>query len=352
MNDRPAAHGAREAMGLRCVSDLNLRQPRLLRRAKPLLGTLVEIACAVPGQGHSGMCSGVNSAPSHGSPTRPCADAALAASEAGFAAVARVHRLMSRHEAASDVSRFNAAAPGQWTAVAPETLIVFAFVLQLSAQTGGIFDVCAACNEDGAGPTQTGQTLPGSWRDVEIDLQRGALRKHALLRADLGGVAKGYAVDAAVHAMQQVNGENIEGQIGWVNAGGDLRVFGDLEIPVRVRLPQNLSGTVACTSLRDRAAATSASYLACESPTPELLPGGRAQWPQLAPLPKVARPALLGQLAQLRHGISRQPVAHGKSWTVAAPHCMAADALTKLVAATGDVQHPLLAHYAAQAWIF
>ena len=174
--------------------------------------------------------------------------------------------------------------------------------------------------------------MSGSWRDVEIDLQRGALRKHAPLQADLGGVAKGYAVDAAVRAMQQAGsgsgeGESGEGPSGWVNAGGDLRVFGNLEMPVRVRSPQDLSGTVACVRLRNRAAATSACYLQATEADPS------AQ-------------------SVLWHGISRQPVAHDKSWTVAAPCCMAADALTKLVAATGNAQHPLLAHYAAQAWIF
>ncbi len=287
------------------VRTVNRSSPRWLRRAKPLLGTLVEVGCA---------------------------DATLPASEAAFAAIARVQRLMSRHEATSDLSRFNAAAPGQWIVVAPETLNVFAFALQLSAQTGGIFDVCATCNQDDSGQTGADQPLPGSWRDVEIDPQRGALRKHAPLRADLGGVAKGYAVDAAVKAMQQAGSGNVEepsgaSQSGWVNAGGDLRVFGDLEMPVRVRLPQDLAGTVACVRLRDRAAATSACYGQAAAADPS------AQ-------------------SVLRHGISRRPVAHGKSWTVAAPCCMAADALTKLVAATGNAQHPLLAHYAAQAWIF
>ncbi len=309
--------------GLRYLNASNMRQPRLLRRAKPLLGTLVEVACS---------------------------GSALSASEAAFAAITRVQRLMSRHEATSDLSRFNAAAPGQWTAVAPETLAVFAFALHLSAQTGGVFDVCAAFNPDEVAQTGTdqptaGQSAVGSWCDVEIDLQRGALRKHAPLRADLGGVAKGYAVDAAVRAMQQAGGgcggsgngesnddasdkcQSGEGPSGWVNAGGDLRVFGDLEMPVRVRSPQDLSGTVACVHLRDRAAATSACY-----------------WQAAAADPSAQ--------SVLRHGISRQPVAHGNSWTVAAPSCMAADALTKLVAATGNAQHPLLAHYAAQAWIF
>ena len=263
----------------------------MLRRAKPLLGTLVELACAVDEEP---------------SPTGAMPDALLAASAAGFAAVERVHALMSWHEAQSDLSRFNGAPPGQWVWVAPETLAVFAFALQLSQQTQGIFDVCA-----------TGAS--GSWRDLEVDLVNHGLRKHAPLNADLGGIAKGYAVDAAVDALRQAGVRR-----GWVNAGGDLRAFGDIEIPLRVRTPRDLSETVPCTTLRERAAATSACYLASRA----------------------------SAATHLRHGVSRQAVASGESWTVAAPNCMAADALTKLVAATGDAQHPVLAHYAAQAWIF
>ncbi|HJV97433.1 MAG TPA: hypothetical protein VJ608_15425, partial [Albitalea sp.] len=37
--------------------------------------------------------------------------------------------------------------------------------------------------------------------------------------------------------------------------------------------------------------------------------------------------------------------------SVAAPLCLWADALTKLVAISGDTSHPLLATYAAQAWL-
>ena len=149
----------------------------MLRRAQPLLGTLVEIACETGDDTAS---------------VEAASDTARVASTAGFAAVARIHALMSRHEAMSDLSQFNAAPLGQWTQVAPETLEVFLFALQLSHQTGGIFDVCAIGIQD----------TPGSWRDIEIDLARSSLRKHAPLQADLGGIAKGYAVDAGVNALQ------------------------------------------------------------------------------------------------------------------------------------------------------
>ena len=262
----------------------------LLRRAKPLLGTLVEVACA-----HEA--------------SEAQRDAAMAASTWAFDAVAMIHRLMSRHEAASDLSRFNLAMPGQWVSADAHTVAVFGQALRLSAQSDGIFDVCAVDEAESA----------GNWRDIELDAQRMALRKHAPLRVDLGGIAKGYAVDAAVHALERAGIGS-----GWVNAGGDLRVFGAIEVPVSVRDPRDLSRAIECTRLRGRAAATSAAYLVCAK----------------------------GDAPQLRHGVTRAPVKVGASWTVAAPTCIVADALTKLVAATGDANHPVLTHYAAQAWIF
>jgi thiamine biosynthesis lipoprotein len=211
---------------------------------------------------------------------------------------------MSRHEPGSDLSRLNAAAVGEWVQLEEGTLCVFAFALQLSAQTGGVFDVCTAGGQKGA------------WRDLELDRPYHRIRKHAPLQADLGGIAKGYAVDLAVSALQSAGMH-----AGWVNAGGDVRVFGDVEVPLMVRSPREVSRLIACTRLRERAAATSARYLAAD---PD---------------------------AHLFNGATGQAIKRDESWTVAAPHCMTADALTKLVAATGDARHPLLAHYGAEAWI-
>ena len=255
----------------------------MLRRAKPLLGTLVEVACEAPDRATE-----------------------LAASQAAFDAVERVQQLMSRHEPSSELSSINALAPGVWAQVAPETMAVFDFGHRLSEQSGGVFDVFA---------TDPDNAQAGDWRELEIDTSQQRLRKHAVMQADLGGIAKGYAVDSAVNALRAAGAGS-----GWVNAGGDLRVFGPLALPLQVRAPWNPGHTLTCTMLRHQAAATSASY-----------------W--------LATPVL-------RHGLTRKTIDVQASWTVCAPLCMAADALTKLVAATGDVQHPVLALHQAQAWVY
>src|SRR5262252_5228421 len=98
-----------------------------LRRARPLLGTIVEVSV-------------------HGTPS------SLAhALEAAFAAVAAVHRLMSFHDAASDVSRLNRDALHAPVRVDPRTWSVLAAARRVSAASSGLFDVTVAAPPRGPG---------------------------------------------------------------------------------------------------------------------------------------------------------------------------------------------------------
>jgi FAD:protein FMN transferase len=231
------------------------------RRARPLLGTLVEVAATD-----------------------------TTAIEVAFAAVAEVHARMSRHSDGSDVGRFHALAVGRTLRVAPCTAEVLAAARELEGASDGLFDA-------GDGSGAQGWTLAGT-----------LLRKAgAAARLDLDGIAKGYAVDCAIAALQAAGCER-----GWVNAGGDLRVFGACALPIRLR-DEAHGGVRAFATLRDGAFATSYS----------------ARWH-----PRCARRGC--------------PARHV---SVAAPQALWADALTKVVALSGDAAHPLLARYAATAWI-
>src|SRR5207302_10385882 len=83
-----------------------------VRRARPLLGTLVEIR--LPQEASSAI-------------------------EGGFEALERVHRLMSRQEAKSDVSTINAASPGSVVAIDPWTMAVLRRAREIHALTDGLF---------------------------------------------------------------------------------------------------------------------------------------------------------------------------------------------------------------------
>lgn len=103
---------------------------------------------------------------------------------------------------------------------------------------------------------------------------------------------------------------------GWVNAGGDLRAFGSADVPVCLR-DQEGGGVRPFARLQDGAIATSHF-----SATSRCAVSGRA-------------------------GDSPPVAAHIR---VAAPSCMGADSLTKVVALSGDREHPALARHRAQAW--
>src|SRR4249920_305763 len=92
-----------------------------VRRARPLLGTFVEIT--VTGQ--------------------PAAALHVAVDDA-FAAIATVHRLMSFHEAASDVSRMNRHAATTAVVVHPWTYDVLTTAADLHRRSDGVFDVAVA----------------------------------------------------------------------------------------------------------------------------------------------------------------------------------------------------------------
>ena len=269
----------------------------MMRRAQPWLGTLVEIAIA-----------------------DPLGDAELTACfDAAFEAVALVHRLMSFHDPASDVSRINRARPGEAVQVHAHTVDVLATALEVAQASGGIFDIACAPRLVDAGflpaPDRVqANHAPGS---AGLAVEEGLrVTKDRPLWIDLGGIAKGYAVDLAIDALLARGIRS-----ACVNAGGDLRVLG--AHPVLIRDPHAPSDVARRVELRDGALATSANYFSGQ------------------------RTAANSVLLDGRDG---RPCAGDFSVTVRA-RCMLADALTKVVAATQDVNHAALAHFDAAAFI-
>jgi len=256
----------------------------MMRRAQPWLGTLVEISVA-----------------------DQLPEALLqAAIAAAYDEVALVQRLMSFHDADSDVSRLNRAAPDETVPLHPHTAAVLALAQQIALVSDGMFDI-------GCAP-----------RLVEwgyLPAPAPAVCQQASGWIDLGGIAKGYAVDLAIDALHRAGV-----RYACVNAGGDLRVIGREAWPVSVRDPRAPSHTATVVQLRDEALATSASYFSAKQ--------------------HEGRP-----VCALVDGRSGQPVQGKASFSVRAPRCVLADALTKIVAASGDTSHPALAAFGATAFI-
>ncbi|MBC3878312.1 FAD:protein FMN transferase [Undibacterium sp. FT79W] len=272
------------------------------RRAQPALGTFVEISI---GDAVDDM-------------------QLQAAFQEGFAAIHAIHNLMSFHAPDSDISRYNRATVGSLLDIHPHTAAVLAAARDVHLHSDGLFDVRVARQlvawDYLPAPAKliAGEVnKPGEMYSLPTATQ---VRKHADDWLDLGGIAKGYAVDCAIAALQSCGVQH-----ACVNAGGDLRVLGQSQT-VLIRDPKQPQNMIGQVLLAERALATSASYFSCKD-----MAGKK-------------RSALL-------HPSTEQAIVDQHSYTVIALACLWADALTKVVAVSGNVQHPCLRRYDAEAFI-
>jgi thiamine biosynthesis lipoprotein len=127
---------------------------------------------------------------------------------AAWSAILTVERVMHPWRAGSDLALLGACAPRAVVQIHPWTWDVLRWCRELHATTGGAFDPA---------PTPDSSGLV----DLEL-LGSSRVRTHRPTRLDLGGIAKGYAVDRAREALRKAGCS-----AGLVNAGGDLAVFGE-----------------------------------------------------------------------------------------------------------------------------
>jgi thiamine biosynthesis lipoprotein len=270
-----------------------------IERARPLLGTTVAIRV-------------------HGMDEK---DAHAAINEA-FEDIALIHRLMSFHEPESDVSRLNRDAADQALEVHPATFDVLTRAAEMSRLSDGCFDITVAPELVGRGilpamSTRHPADPEATWHDICLEPNR-RVRFRRPLWIDLGGIAKGYAVDRAMERLRARGAVQ-----ACVNAGGDLLVYGpDME---RVLLTPGEFPDDALPVLEIENAAVASS--GCSS-----------------------QPRDTGQPHESHiDGRSRQPIERGRFVSVLAEHCVVADALTKVVLALQEQSEPLLRRCGASA---
>ncbi|MFZ5538362.1 MAG: FAD:protein FMN transferase [Pseudomonadota bacterium] len=157
--------------------------------------------------------------------------------DAVHAALDGVDRRMSAYRADSELSAFNRAPAAAPFALSAELYAVLAAAQTVSQQSDGAFDVTVAPLVDtwGFGPPQ-GEKTRSVPPPARVQAQRPAVGYRALrldettrsatklregLRADLGGIAKGYGVDRAARALE-ANGVHDY----MIEAGGEVRVSG------------------------------------------------------------------------------------------------------------------------------
>ena len=163
--------------------------------------------------------------------------------------IRRLEALMTTWRDDSEVSRINAAAGKEAIAVGPETFAVLEKSLWISKESGGVFDVTFEAMKglwrfDNGGDDKIPDKAAVEtarkkidYRKIELDAGKHTVfLKGAGMKMNLGGIAKGYAVDAAAKVLER------EGVAAFfVQAGGDLYVRGrkpDGAFKVGVRDPR------------------------------------------------------------------------------------------------------------------
>jgi len=252
-----------------------------------------------------------------GGASRDRLDAAI---ERAFVAVAEVHRLMSFHESDSDVSRLNRSALFGPLEVDPQTFEVLEWSRCFAEASEGCFDITVAAQlvDWRLLPRPVSAYVPdrqGSWRDVEL-LPDSTVRFRRPIWIDLGGIAKGYAVDRAIDCLRSAGIPR-----GCVNAGGDLRVLGREAARVQLEPRHGDERCVPVLEVLNRSVASSG--------------GGRRH---LSVGPHV-------------HGIARRAVGGHAFVSVVADRCVVADALTKVVLTQGPRSTAVLRRYGARAHV-
>jgi thiamine biosynthesis lipoprotein len=283
------------------VATLDSPERMTTRRCRPLLGTFVEITASGSDEER----------------VRHSIDAA-------FNRIERIQNLMSVHDPDSELSQVNACALLHEVSVSDDTFSVLERGLELARESVGAFDFTIA-------PTLAHwnllpahllrQNTTGNWQDVKL-LSGRRVRFTKPVAIDVGGIAKGCAVDAAIEMLQSHGACS-----AMVNAGGDLRVFGHGPSVIHLRHPTDIHSLPHSIELQNASLATSSPSVT------------ECKWRDRT-------------VSHLVNPTSGRAVTGDISVTVRAQECWLADALTKVVLNAPALAEALMNKHNAEAYIF
>ena len=213
-----------------------------------------------------------------------------------YRAMEMVDILMNIHREESELSRINQLAFLRPVKIHPLIKDILSIARDLHLQTNGLFD-CTYHPEH--------NEYTGSLTHIDYPDKDNIYFKRPI-KINLNGLAKGYAVDEAVAVL-----ENYGIASGLVNAGGDLRIFGNSAAPIFIRNPINPLLVNAIGNMQNIAIASSGNYLQ----------------------------------THLFNAKRQSTIRTDSSFTVLAKRCVYADGLTKVLASLGHSRHPCFAHY-------
>jgi FAD:protein FMN transferase len=221
---------------------------QIVRRAVPVMGTIAEVGVVHRDERY-----------------------AQGAIDAAIAELRAVDRTMTRFSDESEVGRANLKAAIRPVGIGAGTAEVVAHALRWAHRSDGAFDptIGAAIRLWDVGhrqappaPSDVGRHVGGLYRSLELGRSGGqdvVVYHDPGIALDLGGIAKGYGVDRAVAALREWGVTD-----ALVNVGGDLYAMGRSasgeEWDVGVRDPDDARKLIARFRISDRAVATSGDY--------------------------------------------------------------------------------------------
>lgn len=180
----------------------------------------------------------------------------------------RIDGAMSTYRADSEISRINAGAAERAMPIGAELLELVDIALGISAKSGGAFDISyesvgylydfrTGRHPDAAAIAAVLDAV--DYRQIALDRAARTIRfGRQGMRINLGGIAKGYAVEQGARILRAAGIES-----ALLNAGGDTRVLGDRRGQpwiVGIRHPRAEGEFATRLPLVDEAISTSGDY--------------------------------------------------------------------------------------------
>jgi len=180
----------------------------------------------------------------------------------------RINQLMSPYIKTSEVSRINRDATKSPIKISRELTSLINQAQKISILSHGIFDITFASvgylydyrKHKYPDKKTIQQHLPAiNYQHIQLSVENSEIYfQQPGMRIDLGGIAKGYAVDQAINILQKIGIQH-----ALVSAGGDSRIIGDKKGKpwvTGIRHPRHKDKYVAILPLENTAISTSGDY--------------------------------------------------------------------------------------------
>jgi len=198
--------------------------------------------------------------------------------EAGFEQIENIESMMNIYKADSEISVVNRNASNEPVKITDTLFEVLQKSIEYSRKTAGAFDITVGplvklfknAKKENAIPTteqiEQAKSKTG-YQKLKLDAQKKTIKFQADgMSLDLGGIAKGFAIDKAIEAMRTCGATG-----GMVDVGGDIRCFnqpagGKNRWQIGLQNPQDTQQTtdkdklLLVLQLNDNAVTTSGDY--------------------------------------------------------------------------------------------